>query len=329
MLKKRENNFSTRSKLMANGEFGPELFHYTNANGLRGIFESGTMYATRYDCLNDRTEISHFKDILPNLVTERLSQDRELSSLLEKERHAARMVDQLYKIAFDTCSNEGCAVPYITSFCSHHDDHVYERDNGLLSQWRGYGGIERYALVFDTETLMRLAQQEYDAHAYAFRSFDKVIYNDDEAGKALEYAKLANDIVELIKADKNRDEAATEKWAERAYIGLVNCSTVFKHRAFSEEREVRMVFSPTTRLVHERYRKDPNYREEKPLKDIFNRTPNGVPTISMFEGLGLAKKLPLLRIIVGPSNDQKKALNIAKEITEDAVKIVLSETPFL
>lgn len=313
---------------MANGKIGQELFHYTNAGGLRGIFESGTLYSTRYDCLNDRTEIFHFREILINLVTQWLNEDREFSSLLNKEQHAARMVYCLYKTVFDTHTDKSYAVPYITSFCSHHDDHVYEQGNGLLSQWRGYGGIEKYALVFDTAALMRLAQQEYDAHAYTFRAFDKVIYNDDEAGKAPEYATLANAIGELIRADKSKDKAATEKWAESAYIDLVNHSTVFKHRAFSEEREVRMIYSPTTESIHKRCRKDPSYREERSLKDIFNRE-GGIPTIRMFEGLDIAKKLPLLRIIVGPSEDQEKALKTAEEITKGTVKLILSQTPYL
>ena len=41
--------------------------------------------------------------------------------------------------------------PYITSFCGHLDS--YDMENGLLSQWRGYGGEAGYALMFDSKQL--------------------------------------------------------------------------------------------------------------------------------------------------------------------------------
>jgi hypothetical protein len=51
---------------------------------------------------------------------------------------------------------EPLAETYITSLCSHYPDHAYEVKNGLLSQWRAYGGAERYCIVFDTEKLIKL-----------------------------------------------------------------------------------------------------------------------------------------------------------------------------
>jgi hypothetical protein len=47
-------------------------------------------------------------------------------------------IDQLYEITFGSDSHEPFFDPYIASFCSHDgDDLEYERENGLLSQWRG------------------------------------------------------------------------------------------------------------------------------------------------------------------------------------------------
>lgn len=324
-----EISFFIWNKLMTKDAFGTELFHYTNVGGLRGIFESGTMYATRYDRLNDSTEISHFKDILTDLVVHRLDKDRDFLSFPEKKKQVSMVISSLYEEVFGTRTENGLAVPYITSFCSHYDDHSYERENGLLSQWRGYGGIEKYALVFDTAALMHLAQQEFDSYAYTFRAFRRVRYNDDEAGKAPEYGELANNIVETIRANKNQDTNAAVDWAELAYKGIVEHSTAFKHRAFREEREVRMVYSPTTKFVQSIYKTNPDYREEKPFKEIFTRNPNDIPTIRMFERFGTAKNLPLLRIIVGPSNSQEQALKMAEEITKGTVPLVCSKTPFL
>src|SRR5215472_2070456 len=52
----------------------------------------------------------------------------------------------------------------------------YERDNGLLSQWRGYGGENRFCIVFDSAALNKLLQAEYRAHLYLNTSLSLVQY---------------------------------------------------------------------------------------------------------------------------------------------------------
>ena len=42
-------------------EVHPELFHYTGAEGLKGIIGSQTLWATHYSYMNDRQEITEFK----------------------------------------------------------------------------------------------------------------------------------------------------------------------------------------------------------------------------------------------------------------------------
>ena len=49
----------------------PELHHYTNWGGLSGILTSGELHATRYDRLNDFTEVNHFKDVLISALREK------------------------------------------------------------------------------------------------------------------------------------------------------------------------------------------------------------------------------------------------------------------
>jgi len=251
---------------MINEEFGPELFHYTDVNGLGGIFKSGTMFATRYDRLNDRTEISHLKDIVIDRVTKILSEDQDFSSLPEIEKRTTDLIDKLYDTVFGTNNEKGLSVPYITSFCSHHDDHAYERQNGLLSQWRGYGNQGSYALVFDTAELMRRAEQEYDSHPYSFRGFCRVKYNDDEAQNDPEYTTLSRKIVETMRANMNSDDEKAAELAYSVYTDLINHSVFFKHRAFSEEREVRMAYSPTTEFVQNIWAGNPLYKEKNPSR---------------------------------------------------------------
>ncbi len=69
------------------------------------------------------------------------------------------------------------AEPYICSFCNHAGDNEYERNNGLLSQWRGYGGEGRFALVFDTSGLDRLLSCEWYAQYLVIHAVSEVYLN--------------------------------------------------------------------------------------------------------------------------------------------------------
>jgi hypothetical protein len=73
---------------------------------------------------------------------------------------AQRMVSSFY----DTMSRPSAPlVPYIVSFCTHARD-AYAREQGLLSQWRGYGGGGGYCIVLDTAAMVDLLQREFNAH---------------------------------------------------------------------------------------------------------------------------------------------------------------------
>ena len=50
----------------------PELFHYTTLNGLRGILENGSLWATHYSHLNDSTEIDFVQAALVQPIADRL-----------------------------------------------------------------------------------------------------------------------------------------------------------------------------------------------------------------------------------------------------------------
>jgi hypothetical protein len=67
---------------------------------------------------------------------------------------ARRLVNILYEKIFENSLVE----PFIASFCSHTTDQSYEQENGLLSQWRGYGNDGGFCIVFDTAALLTLLE---------------------------------------------------------------------------------------------------------------------------------------------------------------------------
>jgi hypothetical protein len=146
----------------------PELHHYTSFAGLRGILSSNTLWATHFYHLNDSTEVM----LLKQSVTKTLASCVSVPTNTPGNRHARRaatrlknsdpatpellriFIDSAFEVAFKgfvheaTEKNiEALAAPFITSFCFRPPAQNYESINGLLSQWRAYGGRERYCIV--------------------------------------------------------------------------------------------------------------------------------------------------------------------------------------
>lgn len=98
-------------------ELPPCLYHYTDANGLIGMLTEGSIWATDYRFLNDKSEIRHTKDLLSELISERLrAGSDELSTKLYGEVLRLQRLESENDI-------------FIFSMSEERDD---------LSQWRGY-----------------------------------------------------------------------------------------------------------------------------------------------------------------------------------------------
>jgi Protein of unknown function (DUF2971) len=103
------------------------LFHYTSVSGLRGIIDSGNVWATHLGFLNDLSE------------------------------GAAARTDEAYRDRIEEMDRRSPV--FIASFCRHEEAHHMK--NGLLSQWRGYAGEGGgYCVVFDEAALDSLVEAE-------------------------------------------------------------------------------------------------------------------------------------------------------------------------
>ncbi|EJG2383281.1 hypothetical protein HMPREF1144_0490 [Klebsiella sp. OBRC7] len=47
-----------------------KIYHYTDLNGLKGIIESGSLWATHFSFLNDSNELTHGMNCLVKWFTE-------------------------------------------------------------------------------------------------------------------------------------------------------------------------------------------------------------------------------------------------------------------
>jgi hypothetical protein len=69
----------------------PELHHYTDLNGLRGIISTNTLWATHFSHLNDNTEVLLLREPMIDELVERV---REALKTCHGNRHIRRTVSR-------------------------------------------------------------------------------------------------------------------------------------------------------------------------------------------------------------------------------------------
>ncbi len=114
------------------------LFHYTTADGLKGIVEQNQLWATSAYFLNDSEEITYgyglLKEVLDGWIARNPKAENSLCLGLARDLQRSFGQDLL---------NKDIVHPiYLACFC--------EEDN-LLSQWRAYGQAGGYSLGFKVQ----------------------------------------------------------------------------------------------------------------------------------------------------------------------------------
>lgn len=325
-----------------------ELHHYTNLSGVRGILESQLLWATHYSALNDQTEVRHLRApleaIVFRIVNNELRQRCNASFSFKRQvdkfgglaaqsrKVANHIVDILYGITLEK-HDEGDALaePYILSFCAHSKDEQYFRKHGLLSQWRAYGTSGRFALVFDTKELLQIMKGEGDAFHYNHMAISDVVYDNQKEAFEEEFSDLRSSLQIFYAENLIEDRNNFETNLFTPFFGAI---TRFKHHAFLEEREVRMVASPVTEGLLEMAIKTGEISEKthrKSIKEIHSHDKSGakVQFIKLNEFSG-ASPLPIKRIIVGPQKNQDEQVNTILELVgKTRIPIFRSETPYI
>lgn len=330
---------STKEPLVS--EVTDELHHYTSAVGLRGILSSQYFRATRFDQLNDREEVRHFRYYLVKSLTKiiskhieiRAAKDAKLKRAIEDhggyhlvaQEDASHLVERFYKTTFEGESDTPAfAVPFIISFCCHTSDDPYTQKNGLLSQWRAYGeAAGRFALVFDARGMEDLLAEEIARNSYSFLNLCDVVYDGDNVN----FEEKFDILLDQVELDWRKHILSEGDGApEDIFNEFIKSAARFKHRAFHEEREFRVVACPMSEELDQFFRKlgAPPARD-LPFKAI-EHDERKRPYIALFKELG--RPLPIRRIIVGPHPQQARLLAEARELAGD-ISVHPSEAPYL
>lgn len=302
----------------------PELFHYTRIEALEKILESNTLWATNSNHLNDESEAQVFSNELCDHIARHIQRMDSLpeavrSDETKREAYAVQLAEIVRSTCCEAAWHKGI---YITSFASRHDR--YAAEHGLLSQWRGYGlGDDGVAIVFDTQKLHRLLQLETSRYDYATGLMDDVIYYSDEEGErdrlAREYKSFFDEVPRFFAAIAN----VSAKFDYQTFIkGFLSASIRTKHRAFIEEKEVRIAMLPRTEKGQEIERSS-----EKPLKPTrWRKTMNGQAQYIELFG---KEPLPITRVIIGPSRHQVVNEQRVRALVGPDLKVDLSGTPLI
>ena len=324
-----------------------EVYHYTTALGLAGILRSQQLWATHIAYLNDDEEHTGFFDHrLPKLldapireaVAERM-RTADGRGLIESAEVGGpdRAIEEFKRTLPDLARQVTLDInnPYVVSFCSGNAHHA--PNDGLLSQWRGYGPDGGYAIVFDSARLEEiLLKNEGPTFEYQFANFCDVDYDFPE-GQGTVHPERVKWEAEVQHAFKQFIlSGGTESLDLHTQISAL--SSRYKHHGFSEEKEVRIVAIPIHDEVHKEAvmlakSKGKTLMPRKPIK-FRERGGILIPYLELFGDAmnGPTGKLPIRRILVGPHIDRKKRAEAVNSMVKQygmSVPVVISGIPYL
>jgi hypothetical protein len=187
--------------------FQPALYHYSTAEGARGILDSETIWASDVRFLNDSSEwkyaLALAREVLTNLPAIPHPDWQDLTEEL----------DQLSRM---------------TSYVA-----CFSRADDQLSQWRAYSG-QGYALGFDFTYLASLSE-----HLPLTVILAPVLYDLDRQREAMRRL-----LTEVLPANPEDTEADGLRYRHLLLGALSIAAAFFKNPAFAHEDEWRLAVRP-------------------------------------------------------------------------------------
>lgn len=318
-----------------------ELFHYTTLPGLRGILTSNELWATSAAYLNDSSEMQAFwrhleapmrgafEAAIEASIRENPAEMIQIEKLGGLERVAHREARSWIAMVRDRLFGaSGVSLPFVVSFTTHSGDteiDEYRRRHGMLSQWRGYAAGDGIAIVFDAVLLEHRLAQEAEAYKYWPLMLAEAVYEGVVRKFEPLVARLTGIACLVVEGRDAEGQALLEEVAEE----LGAAAARVKHRAFAEENECRIVvgldpwvlnITPGLTSRHERVA----YK-----RVLHRRGPTGsIPFLRLFEGS--TERLPIRRIIVGPSRNQNAVFEDVIDLVDGRpIQVQASEIPYV
>ncbi len=204
-----------------------QVYHYTTAEGLKGIVQSNSLWASGAYYLNDTSEIEYGCRLAASVLEKGFADaGTAFAEAVLRHAHTILLDPDQRKIRIVTL--------YVACFC--------EGDN-LLSQWRTYSRQSGFALGFRVADLRHLQAE------YTTVSVDQVLYTEQEQIQRV-HSMASSALAILTDADVVRGNADDHSNDDVIHAGgevarlLLSAVTSFKSPDFAEEREWRLVCQP-------------------------------------------------------------------------------------
>jgi hypothetical protein len=265
----------------------PVIYHYTDLDGLIGIFEGSELRAHHHQFMNDPDEFRYtFR-----LAHEWLKANYPIDEQTEQERRRAFL-----DAPFDSTPPQH----FFACFSNRPDD---------LSQWRAYAANgEGYSIGFAVDSLIACAEPQGSLPIAV-----PVIYALAEQRTILD--RVLRPICEAVDTNLRTPETEAVRLQRRLNAVLFLLGIQFKHPSFAAEDEVRLVCrdegSSRLRFRRGRHGLTPYLRLVLPLREH----PEIVPSITI--GPGHDRKAATLAL----------RLLLRKHGLEDKVEILFSDAP--
>lgn len=271
------------------------VHHYTDSSGLLGIISTSRLWASNSVFLNDPTEGTHALRVAQEAMAQRPVRNAREADLI---RSISAGLDKPSDIDL-----------YVVSFC---------RKGDLLSQWRGYGAFGAgYAVGFDLATLAPPPQ---------VARLIEVTYDDEILRSAVHY--ILDIYIEHLDHCGWQHAEDVVDWSRATLNSLAQG---FKHPAYSEEREVRLLCSRYG--SYERQEKEQRTYEVPIMYRA--RGANIVSYLDLplaFADQAEGTKLPIREVVIGPGaslEQNKRSLEgLLSSHGYANVRIVGSQIPF-
>ena len=288
---------------------GDKLYHYTTADGIRGIVENREFMATKSDFLNDKLEFQYAVAVMERLMEKYIVNEdlrRQFSAKLKAE------IDRIGIItSADSIVDEDEMSFYVVAFSK-------QQNNSLL--WAEFTDFRGYCLEFDYEKIVEGFQHRVFLHG-------TVIYDEEEQMNGLLESLLscihslvekgAKDLQGFFEEDAVPSEESLDQLVDAMAVVCSVYAMFFKKSYFAGEEEYRFIFPPQHR---EKGKDKPQFRL---LDQIF------LPYI-MVELEAEQKDLPLQSVMVGAKNNSDIAVRGMKYFLKTQgldIPVLLSDIP--
>lgn len=218
------------AKMDAAQKAGTRFVHYTSAQSALSIIQNETVWMRSARAMNDFSEVDHGLSCLRAAWNHEVHGHKFKSLLNSIEGGLAKRFEVAYTERLPERFNE----TFLISISEHGNKELEEDKYGRLSMWRAYGGDTNVAFVFNNGPFLR--------ESSATNAYTSPVLYCDEASFCEEFSKVVSNLDEHLKTAKSPDSVQLFS----ILLNVFHFATLStKHKGFSEEREWRVIYSPT------------------------------------------------------------------------------------